>query len=440
MMSDEIKEFSKDEASGLIYHGTPSQPLMAPVQQAPVAQQSIAAPVAPPKLAMPSKGKASVGVPDPTELVETVAKANKKLKEKTPAPEAPSAINGLVDQVINNWKPIALTTAATVALTKAPSLASKGVDAISKRFKERNPGQGIEAVRIEPTFATDHEMRQAEVLAQKPEPTLTPLQNLEQRANDIRAAVQAQKVAATPVIPNVETAVATGGNVTKAVQQDVAKLTDETFGLKTGSGFPAQQGMAPPVGDIKNWRAPKGGNLDLSKLPSDLAFVPGFGPGLNTARNMISEQGAQHLARTQGIPWGEDTASRQRLKEFTESIFGPDLPRDVRKKLDIPMPENTKGISMKTGLKSLGAIGAVMALTDIAKAETPQQRRQAETEAMLGLLPPLAHIGAAGESEADLRKLHELQKYAQQIGGGRGIAPPSAYSQGGLNYNSPRIR
>ena len=469
-MSDEIKEFSKDEASSFIYHGTPSQSLMAPVQQAPVAQQSIAAPIVPPKLAMPSRGKASADVPDPTALLETIAAANKKLKEQTPAPEAPSAIGGLVDQVANNWKPIALTAAATYGLTKAAPLVAKGVEKISKRFKERNPGQGIEAVRIEPTFATDQEMRQAEVMAQKPAPTLTPIQNLQQRHAELTAAVQGQAAGAAPgpiprnqlpvspsifssspkapiapapsmTTPNVETAVATGGNVTKAVQQDVAKLTDEAFGtarpevLRTGTGREVIAGQGPvPQRFAKEYKSP-------TDVPKGFAFVPNA-QYIDVLRNDLSQP-----------TYTEQFTNRPFPSTYPEAVesgknINRELNRPTREQLKAQgaaMPETTEGIVRKVGpnkmVKVGGVAGALVAISDLAKAENTQQRREAVGNALLGLLPLGMDANALNADEAaKLQQLFAQQAYAQKVGGGRSVAPPSMYPQGGLNYNSPRIR
>lgn len=275
------------------------------------------------------------------------------------------------------------------------------------------------------------------------------------------------------VQPSVETAVATGGNVNQAIQQTVAQEIDKPVTLaptpapapapapepakakgkpvappaapvelRTGSGFPAFAGTGEAVGDVKNWRAPKGGNIDFSKLPSDLVFVPNMGPGLNTARQTLGQEGAQLLAQQLGAPWGADAETRQRLAEFNENRVGPPLTRDQRKAVKAPPLPNTSGINMKTGLKSAGVAGVVMSIADIAKAESAQQRQEAIGNALLGLLSPTMAVNQAGAPgvamSEDVYKLgspyyqsEEAKRYrqGQQVGAGRGIAPPSAYQR-----------
>ena len=214
-MADEIKEFSRDEVFGTIFPGAPSP--VTPTQQSaaaftPAVSSAPVAPVTPPNLAMPSKSRAPVGMPDPTKLVETVSKANKALQEETAPPAPPSAIGGLVDQVISNWKPIAATAAATYAVTKAAPIISRGIGAAYNKATQKSPQQILEQTRIDPIFATEQEMTQAREASQKPGPTLTPLENLQQRANDLRAAVQA----GNPAVPPQFGPAGTGANVPPA--------------------------------------------------------------------------------------------------------------------------------------------------------------------------------------------------------------------------------
>lgn len=552
MMTDGIKEFSKEEATSLIYYGPPTS--VAPVQQAAPAAP-IAAPAAPsaapstsPRLTPPRAGKPSASIPDPNALVEQVLDANRRLKEQTPAPQPPSAISGLVDQVTSNWMPLAVGAGAVYALTRGPSDVKRTYEA-GKRLMTRSAPLD-ESTKIDPTFASDHEMRQAELDAQKPKPTLTPFENLQQRAADLTASVQGKPMPApgmapqpiAPTLPGavgnapagipsvqqpftaapqpmVGAAVATGGNVNQAIQQTVAQeidkpvapvvdtpktpqqllatATDAELGLamkeigspvsmlppatiqaeidqrkaaaapapapapaptkakgkpvappaapvelRTGSGFPAFAGTGEAVGDVKNWRAPKGGNIDFAKLPSDLVFVPNMGPGLNTARQTLGQEGAQLLAQQLGAPWGADAETRQRLAEFNENRVGPPLTRDQRKAVKAPPLPNTSGINMKTGLKGLGAAGVVMSIADVAKAESAQQRQEAIGNALLGLLSPTMAVNQAGAPgvamSEDVYKLgspyyqsEEAKRYrqGQKVGAGRGIAPPSAYQR-----------
>lgn len=495
MMSDEIKEFSRDEASGLVYHGVPTSS-MAPVQQSAVVTS---APVAPPKLAMPSKGKASAGIPDATQLVQTVTDINKQLTEEAPPPAPPSAIGGLVDQITSNWKPLAIGAGVGAAAIGA------------KRLLNRTATPTVEPVRIEPTFASDHEMRQAEINAQKPTPTLTPLQNLQQRHAELTAAVQGQKVPPpndifgqsisptlpgavanapagvpqanpqfagqpanvpqattlpkptqmpsgmyeatwgslrnqptvgnTPLAPSapnpppsVAQTVATGGNINQAIQQSVAQEIDKPVDqtLRTGTGREVTAGQGPvPQRFAKEYKSP-------TDVPKGFAFLPG-GQYIDVLRNDLG-QGTY----TQQFTGREFPQTYPEAVEAGKNI-NRELNRPTREQLKAQgaaMPETTEGIVRKVGpskaVKVAGALGALVAIPDLAKAESAQQRNQTLFEL---LTPWWMTMSGAGQNEQALidARLAEAA-YARQVGGGRGVAPAGAYPQGGLNYNSPRIR
>lgn len=195
-MSDEIKEFSRDEVSSTIFHGAPSQ--VAPAQQSAAAFTPVppAVPVPPSSLARPSKGKASVAIPDPTQLVEKVSKASKALKEDAPPPEPPSAIGGLVDQILNNWKPIAATAATTYAVTKASPIISRGIgSAYNKVMTKRSEGVP-ESKRIDPVFATEQEMAQAANAPKQVNPA--PIQQTNLTPEEVKARADQLKAAQTP--------------------------------------------------------------------------------------------------------------------------------------------------------------------------------------------------------------------------------------------------
>ena len=215
-MSDEIKEFSRDEVSSTIFHGAPSQ--VAPAQQSAAAFTPVppAVPVPPSNLARPSKGKASVAIPDPTQLVEKVSKASKALKEDAPPPEPPSAIGGLVDQILNNWKPIAATAATTYAVTKAAPIISRGIgSAYNKVMTKRSEGVP-ESKKIDPVFATEQEMAQAANAPKQVNPApiqqtnLTP-EEVKARADQLKAS-QAPTPGAPIVPPQFYPAAAMGGS------------------------------------------------------------------------------------------------------------------------------------------------------------------------------------------------------------------------------------
>jgi hypothetical protein len=241
--------------------------------------------------------------------------------------------------------------------------------------------------------------------------------------------------------PNVETAVATGGNVTKAVQQDVAKLTDEAFGtanpevLRTGTGREVIAGQGPvPQRFAKEYKSP-------TDVPKGFAFVPNA-QYIDVLRNDLSQPTYTEQFTNRPFP-GTYPEAVESGKNINRELNRPT--REQLKAQGAAMPETTEGIVRKVGpnkmVKVGGVAGALVAISDLAKAENAQQRREAAGNALLGLLPPGMDANALNADEAaKLQQLFAQQAYAQKVGGGRGVAPPSMYPQGGLNYNSPRIR
>lgn len=269
------------------------------------------------------------------------------------------------------------------------------------------------------------------------EAEVSKLDVLKDRAAVLTAAVQNQK--SVPPL-SMETAVANGENVGQAIKQTIAKELDKAGAvspevLKTGTGREVVAGQgAVPQRFAKEYKSP-------ADVPKGYAFVPGA-QYMDVLRNDL----------------GQSTYTQQYTgREFPQTYPGAvEEARTINRELNRPTheqmkaqgitpPEVTKGIAKEIGKNKLvkvgGVAGALVALSDLAKAEDMQQRREAVGNALLGFLPPGLDAGALNADEAaQLQQLFAQQAYAQKVGGGRGVAPPSAYPQGGLNYNSPRIR
>ena len=472
-MADEIKEFSRDEVFGTIFPGAPSP--VTPAQQSAAAFTPVPGPVAPPNLAMPSKSRAPVGMPDPTKLVETVSKANKALQEETAPPAPPSAIGGLVDQVISNWKPIAATAAATYAVTKAAPIISRGIGAAYNKATQKSPQQVFEQTRIDPIFATEQEMTQAREALQKPGPTLTPMENLQQRANDLRAAVQAgtpepvgTPLSAAPVGAPAPTSTAGPGSfATTAVVDEIKDMIQETPAqpaqpapqvapqpvappqeLRTGTGKPAFAGMGPAAALNKKGEPKfKPEYPSMEAVPSGYAFIPGA-QYIDTPRQNIGQPEYTKAYTNQPFPLTNELAI-QESKDINKL-----LGRATRAEMiaaGLPPAEITPGITKKTsaGTKSVrvaGILGALTAIPDLAKAETAGQRGLAGANLLEAILPPGFMMGGAGEGSSTVpsvdaamllgspyaqteiaKKRRQQEEYTRKVGAGRGIAPPSAY-------------
>jgi hypothetical protein len=221
----------------------------------------------------------------------------------------------------------------------------------------------------------------------------------------IKDMVQAEDVATMPSRPVTPT---------PAAALPVAPPTGE---LKTGSGLTAYAGEGKP-----RERFPKEFK-STADIPKGYAFVPGMGPGTNVIRNDFGQAGYNALVAQQGGPFGSDAETRAFIKQFNEERIGPPATRELRKKLELPMPENTTGVPMRKAVVG-GIAGAVLAIPDLANAAQNRNVGQA-AEVGAGFLPPflqaLTYAKGAGEGEtAELDRQRRMQAYALQAG--RGVA------------------
>lgn len=135
-MATPYETLSKEEASSFLFGGQPQV----------VAQPEVAVETAPRKtkpIAPPAMGKPAVGQLDPQGLVNQVTQANKTVQAQTPAPQAPSVVGALIDQMVSNWALPALGLGALAAAGYAGSKMGKA----SEGLKARDITQ-----RIEPTM------------------------------------------------------------------------------------------------------------------------------------------------------------------------------------------------------------------------------------------------------------------------------------------------
>jgi hypothetical protein len=100
-MTTAYETLSKEEANSFFFGG---QPPMAPQQMAP---QQAASQQAAPVDTSPRKAKPvappAMGKIDPQALTSQVEQANRQIQAQTPAPQAPSVVGALIDQLVNNW-------------------------------------------------------------------------------------------------------------------------------------------------------------------------------------------------------------------------------------------------------------------------------------------------------------------------------------------------
>lgn len=150
-MAAPYETLSREEASSFLFGGQPQV----------VAQPEVTAEPAPRKtkpIAPPAMGKPAVGQLDPQALTSQVAQANKAVQAQTPAPQPPSVVGALIDQMVSNWALPALGLGALAATGYAGYKAGKSGEGL----KSRDITQ-----RIDPTMdGTD---------LSKPTPTAVPV-------------------------------------------------------------------------------------------------------------------------------------------------------------------------------------------------------------------------------------------------------------------------
>jgi hypothetical protein len=134
---------SKEEANSFLFGGQPQEqmapPQVAPAETAPRKTKPIAPPV---------MGKPVAGELNSQGLVQQVTQANKAVQAQTPAPQAPSAVGALIDQVVNNWALPALGLGALAVAGYAGYKSGANTGSSAKEgLKSRDITQ-----RIEPTM------------------------------------------------------------------------------------------------------------------------------------------------------------------------------------------------------------------------------------------------------------------------------------------------
>ena len=429
-MADDVKEFSREEAQGLMFHGAP-QPSMA----APVSISNI--PLPPPvKVSDSIKGSPVAKKIDSFSLVEKVGTANKKLQEQMVKPEAPSAIHELVDQISSNWKPLGIGALGVATAYGAARLlgGKKPVESLEgKPLTGKGPTQ-----RIEPTFATPEETavfkpveqpigpsqldQDAAMIAKSEQAKLDKIRYAQEQeairqarfgvpqVSDVQARNQAAEFRARqlnpvppppPPPPSISNAVATGGNVTQAVTQNIANDLDVLT--------KKEQGM-------KNWLLNQYGGKNE--------------PMAHEAYNQVKNI----LGYTPAYPEGSKGGSL--APEEKGKIL------DWRKQ-ELPGPKVNLTHDMKKALKIGGPVAAALiATTEFANAKTPEEKANAGANMLGSFLPLGMDINAASAPVVPPQQISnaallgspyaqtewaKTQRLREKAGAGRGIAPPSAY-------------
>ena len=218
--------------------------------------------------------------------------------------------------------------------------------------------------------------------------------------------------------------------------------------LLTGTGKPAFAGQGPEAALNKKGEPKfKPEYPGIEAVPRGYAFVPGA-QYIVTPRQNIGQAEYTKTYANRPFPLTNEMAI-QESKDINK-LLGR-ATRAEAAAAGLPPAEITPGITKKTSagtkpVRVAGTVGALMAISDLAKAETPGQRGLAGANVLEAVLPPGFMMTGAGEgsgavpsadsamllgspyAQSELaRKRRQEQEYVRKVGAGRGIAPPSAY-------------
>lgn len=360
----------------------------------------------------------------PAESHAEIEKYRASLKPK----EEDKSTNAITEDQ-STWPKVQNDYYKPAMLVGAGAVGAKAIESIGKRmFSKEEPKE----TKVEPTLEpeTAHvgttagkvfekaqgpvtSVQEAEMIgnsmglpnARKPNLTVvpqTPVQPVNNPVADLQAVAPpapqptVQEVAqeVVPEAPIPQNASPEEAQTIASVQKAAETPKETVKPLRTGSGMPAIQGTAPPGTKLKkSFEGPH-------EIPSTHAFIPG-GQYMDIVRNGVGQDAfTASLKNFGGYPETTEQAY-QMARSINESQSR--LPRDVAKELNIGLGEPVKAITQKVGgnktvsLKTpLAALGAIIAMTDLANARTPAQRREAFRNAGESFLPPGATPLEAG--------------------------------------------
>jgi hypothetical protein len=186
--------------------------------------------------------------------------------------------------------------------------------------------------------------------------------------------------------------------VTGAVAQPLQPVAPSQE-LRTGTGKPAFAGMGPAAALNKKGEPKfKPDYADINQVPKDYAFVPNA-QYIDTPRQNIGLPEYIKAYTDRPFPLTNEQAI-QESKEINK-LLGR-ATRAEAKAAGLPPAEITPGITKKTSagtkpVRVAGTLGALIAIPDLAKANTPGQQAMAGANLLEAVLPPGFMMGSAGE-------------------------------------------
>jgi len=436
---------SKEEANAFFFGG---QPQMAPQQAA--LQQVAPAETAPRKtkpIAPPAMSKPVAGALDPQGLVGQVTQANKAMQAQTPAPQAPSVVGALIDQLVDNWAIPALGLGGAAALGYAGyKMGSSGKEGLKSRdiMNRIDPTMdgsdlskptpiAVPVPKAEPQtkFAQDFEIKYGVPLATAEEISGGKITK-QWEADIVGNAIKNQ----LPITVKKEAPVIATTTTTQPVTMvtpvaTVAEAPTSVTPVKpTEATTPKGPKKEPAVASFKT----------AKDIPEGFVFRPDVG---NLDRSLGNILGLEHRANaremfTGGKPFGQFTGSgptafNDEISRLTTDYFQklqseiPEtiLSRDARRAQGIPSDFGTYATKTNFGkaAKVGGVAGTLFAVADLANAKTAEQKATAGTNLLGAVLPPGIDILEAGAPTLGQKQLKAFEN-AQKLGSPYRAIPP----------------
>ena len=396
--------------------------------------------VAPPSSATESANKATAE--NEAEYARQGSGIKKKfeeaVKDTTTIPIKVGDFSTEVPSLFGTPAGLGLVAAATYGGYKATQAAVKTGKKVYDSLRDKMSS----GAQTAPTFAQELASEQNLVPETQPKATTQSvgyreyspetLKELERLQNEY-AQLQSQDVTPRPTSPTVplETEVgkapkempmieqAAGTSEKKAVAEGRKKVAivppPAQPSLMTGSGMPAYQGTGPK-GTKLSTNIPS-----LALVPEDKVFVPG-GQFMDIIRNATGQEAYTGNLKKYGYPEtpqkGYETA-----RSINESLGR--APREEAKAAGAALGDNTKAITQKVGgikgVKVGGVLGALISLSDLAKADTLRQGVGNVAEGLMPIGISPSELASGTLTEKQLNAFREAQKLGSPY---RSVPPP----------------
>lgn len=413
-MATSYETISKEEANSFLF-GAPPQSMAQPVVDQQKDAETIprkTKPIAPPAMAKPP-----VGQLDAQALTRQVSEANKAVQAQTPAPQPPSVVGALIDQIVGNWQLPALGLAAMAAAGYAGYKSGKG----SQGLKSRDITQ-----RIEPTMdGTD---------LSKPTPTAVPVPKEEPQtkfAKDFEVKYGVPLATAEEI---------SGGKITKQWEADIVgnaiknqvpitvKKEAPVIATPTITTQPATMAAVEPTPDVASKAtpvAPVEKPASKAKKPIDPSEASLTKQEIGMKRYLESFYGGGEVGSKTYNQVGEILGYRPAFDPGKGGGLKPEENLKIKgyRKENIEGPKVNLDKDMKRALKGGAGAAALMAIPGFADAAQRKDYGRMAELASDFVVPPFAGSTELGISTLGEKQLKAFQN-AQKLGSPYRAIPP----------------